>query len=69
MVDATIVPVPKQRNTREENEAVKAGQTPEDWEKKPAKNQQKDKYSATIWMRTLSHLDCRRAQRLPSTAS
>lgn len=43
MVDATIVPVPRQRNTREENEAVKAGQTPEAWAKKPAKNQQKDK--------------------------
>jgi len=43
MVDATIVPVPKQRNTGEENEAVKAGQTPEDWEQKPAKNRQKDK--------------------------
>ena len=43
MVDATIVPVPKQRNTREENEAVKAGQTPAGWERKPAKNQQKDK--------------------------
>jgi IS5 family transposase len=43
MVDATIVPVPKQHNTREENEAVKAGQTPECWEQKPAKNQQKDK--------------------------
>jgi len=42
MVDATIVPVPRQRNTREENEAVKAGQTPEDWEKKPAKLRQKD---------------------------
>jgi IS5 family transposase len=43
MVDATIVPVPKQRNTREENEAVKAGQTPKDWARKPAKNRQKDK--------------------------
>ena len=38
MVDATIVAVPKQRNTREQNEAVKAGQTPEDWERKPAQN-------------------------------
>ena len=28
MIDATIVPVPKQRNSRDENEAVKAGQTP-----------------------------------------
>ena len=27
----------------EENEAVKAGQTPEDWARKPAKNRQKDK--------------------------
>src|SRR5664280_1373518 len=43
MVDATIVPVPKQRNSREENEAVKAGKTPKEWQKKPAKNRQKDK--------------------------
>src|SRR6476659_7238299 len=43
MIDATIVPVPKQRNTREENEAVKAGQPPADWEQRPAKNRQKDK--------------------------
>ena len=43
MVDATIVPVPKQRNSRDENDDVKAGQTPEAWEKKPAKNRQKDK--------------------------
>jgi len=43
MVDATIVPVPKQRNSREENEAVKVGKTPESWEKNPAKNRQKDK--------------------------
>jgi transposase, IS5 family len=43
MVDATIVPVPKQRNSREENEAVKAGKTPKEWQKNPAKNQQKDK--------------------------
>jgi IS5 family transposase len=43
MVDASIVAVPKQRNTREENEAVKRGETPADWETKPAKNRQKDK--------------------------
>ena len=29
MVDATIVPVPKQRNSRDENDDVKAGKTPE----------------------------------------
>jgi len=43
MVDATIVPVPKQRNSRDENDEVKAGKTPEAWEKNPAKNRQKDK--------------------------
>ncbi len=43
MVDATIVAVPRQRNSREDNETVKAGETPEDWQKKPAKNRQKDK--------------------------
>jgi IS5 family transposase len=43
MVDATIVPVPKTRNTKEENDAVKAGRTPQAWAKKPAKNRQKDK--------------------------
>jgi IS5 family transposase len=43
MVDATIVPVPKNRNTKEENEAVKAGRPPQEWAKNPAKNRQKDK--------------------------
>ena len=42
MVDATIVLVPKQRNSCEENEAVKAGKTPKEWKKKPARNRQKD---------------------------
>ena len=43
MIEATIVPVPKQRNTREENEEVKAGKTPKAWKQNPAKNRQKDK--------------------------
>ena len=42
IVDASIVPVPKQRNTREENEAIKAGKTPESWDAKPHKKRQKD---------------------------
>src|ERR1700704_5888105 len=41
IIDATIVSVPKQRNTKEENEAIKAGKTPEGWEQRPAKNAQK----------------------------
>jgi IS5 family transposase len=43
MVDATIVPVPKQRNSRDENEDVKAGKTPRAWKKDSSKNRQKDK--------------------------
>jgi len=43
IVDATIVPVPKQRNSRDENEEVKAGKTPTAWKQNPAKNRQKDK--------------------------
>src|SRR5450755_4091667 len=43
MVDATIVPVPKQRNDRDENDDVKAGKTPGAWKKDPSKNRQKDK--------------------------
>src|SRR6516164_2006319 len=43
IIDATIVSVPKQRNTKEENEAIKAGKTPDGWEQQPAKNAQKDK--------------------------
>jgi IS5 family transposase len=41
--DATIVAVPKQRNSCDDNETVKAGKTPEEWARKPAKNRQKDK--------------------------
>ena len=43
IVDATIVSAPKQRNSKDENDCVKAGTTPEGWEEKPAKNAQKDK--------------------------
>ena len=41
MVDATIVPVPKQRNSREENEIVKRGETPAAWEEKPPRTGRK----------------------------
>jgi len=42
MIDASIVPVPKQRNGREENATLKAGGTPEGWDDQPAKRRQKD---------------------------
>ncbi len=40
IVDAAIVPVPKQRNTREENTQIKEGGVPDSWNE--AKHQQKD---------------------------
>ncbi len=42
LIDASLVPVPKPRHTREENAAIKAGETPSAWEAHPAKARQKD---------------------------
>ncbi len=42
IIDASIVPVPKQRNSRDENAKIKQGQTPEGWQDKAAKRSQKD---------------------------
>ena len=38
----SIVAVPKQRNSRKENAGIRAGETPECWQDKPAKRRQKD---------------------------
>lgn len=40
LVDASFVDAPRQRNSREENKMIKAGETPEDW--KVSKRRQKD---------------------------
>jgi len=42
ILDASIVPVPRNHNKREENKAIKNGEVPEDWADKPAKRSQKD---------------------------
>ncbi len=42
IIDASIVQVPRQRNTREENKQVREGKVPEDWQNKPNKLEQKD---------------------------
>ena len=42
MVDASFVTVPKQRNTREENAQIKAGEIPKGFEDDPHKKAQKD---------------------------
>jgi IS5 family transposase len=43
IVDASFVEVPRQRNTRDENQQIKQGQTPEAWKAKPNKLRQKDR--------------------------
>lgn len=42
ILDASIVPVPRNHNTRDENKTIKNGEVPEDWADKPAKRSQKD---------------------------
>jgi IS5 family transposase len=42
LIDASLVPVPKQRNSRDENATIKAGECPTEWERQPAKRRQKD---------------------------
>ena len=42
IIDASIVKVPTQHNSRDENEQIKQGQTPDDWNDKPNKKRQKD---------------------------
>jgi hypothetical protein len=37
------VPVPTQRNSRDENAELQAGRTPAGWKQKPAKLRQKDR--------------------------
>ena len=46
IIDASFVEVPKQRNSREENEKIKAGKPPVDWSEN--KKEQKDKKEKPI---------------------
>ena len=42
ILDASIVPVPRNHNSRDENAAIKNGDLPEGWEDRPAMRSQKD---------------------------
>ncbi|MES1026236.1 IS5 family transposase [Gloeocapsa sp. BRSZ] len=42
IVDATLIPVPKQHNSDKENEQLKRGEIPQDWQDKPHRLAQKD---------------------------
>jgi transposase len=49
VVDATFVEVPRQRNTREENAQLKAGEVPEAWDKPEAKAKRRQKDTDARW--------------------
>ena len=55
IVDASLVPVPVQRNTRKENETIKRGETPRAWEDNPPKRRQKDTDAAWTTKHGKSH--------------
>jgi len=42
IIDASFVEAPRQRNGREENQEIKSGKTPTDWDDRPNKKRQKD---------------------------
>lgn len=49
IIDATFVDVPKQRNSKEENDSIKEGKTPEDWEKPKNKSMKSQKDVDARW--------------------
>ena len=71
IVDASIVPVPIQRNSREENRRIKNGEVPEDWSED--KREQKDvearwtKKNGTSYFGYKNHIDVDAAHKLIRT--
>lgn len=55
IIDASFVHVPVQRNDRDENDALKAGEVPEDWLEAPAKLRQKDTDARWTKKNEISH--------------
>jgi IS5 family transposase len=49
IVDATVVDVPKQRNTKEENKTIKEGKTPTEWENEENRHKKAQKDVDARW--------------------
>ena len=49
MIDATFVEVPRQRNMREENAQIKAGEVPEAWDKPEVRAKRRQKDTEARW--------------------
>lgn len=55
IIDASLVPVPTQRNTREENARIKQNEVPEGWKDEPHKLRQKDTDARWVKMQGHNH--------------
>jgi len=55
IIDASIVEVPRQRNTEDENKQVKKGETPKEWKKEPEKLRQKDMDARWVKKNGINH--------------
>jgi len=64
IIDASIVPAPRQRNSRDENARIKAGETPEGWENEPTKRSQKDTEARWTRKHAKSHYGYKACPRL-----
>ena len=49
IVDATFLDAPRQRNTREENDCIKSGETPEEWESEENRRKLRQKDVDARW--------------------
>jgi IS5 family transposase len=58
LVDASIIPAPKQRNTKTEKQAIKEERVPEAWQAEPAKLRQKDRDASPAKVSWPWHLRC-----------
>ena len=55
IIDATLVPVPKQRTTQEENKDIKSDRLPDGWQENPNRQQQKDLDARWVKMNGINH--------------
>ncbi len=69
MIDASIVRVPKQRNGRDENAAIKAGETPEGWDESRRRSARRnrralDQEARQVALRLKNHVNVDRRHKL-----
>ncbi len=55
LVDSSVVQVPRQRNSREENTTLKSGEVPSDWKEQPHKLCPKDTEARWLKKKGVSH--------------